>query len=129
MKGSDKHTEALLTCFDNRRCLSQSDESKCMWTHGKDVTTLPHGIVFTKGAFTNALQQPLSWVKSTYSFVLIPISLRSIIIFSLHLCLYLPVDLAVKILKGLLPPSILAGHKQKSPKKKSLQANQPIPYN
>ena len=38
MKGTHKHTEAELICFDNHRCISQSEESKCMWTHGKDGT-------------------------------------------------------------------------------------------
>ena len=36
MKGSHKNTEASLKRFGNHRCLSQSEESKCMWTHGKD---------------------------------------------------------------------------------------------
>ena len=30
-----KHTETYLKFFDNHSCLSQSEESKCMWTHGK----------------------------------------------------------------------------------------------
>ena len=36
MKGKHKHTEASLKHFGDHRCLSQSEESKCMWTHGKD---------------------------------------------------------------------------------------------
>ena len=36
MKGTHKYTEAYLMCFDNHRCLSQSEESKYMWTHSKD---------------------------------------------------------------------------------------------
>ena len=26
-------------CFDNHKCFSQSEESKCMWTHSKDGVT------------------------------------------------------------------------------------------
>ena len=33
MKVTHKHTEASLIRFDNHRCLSQSEECKCMWTH------------------------------------------------------------------------------------------------
>ena len=36
MKGTHKHTEALLIHFDNHRCVSQSEECKYMWTNGKD---------------------------------------------------------------------------------------------
>ena len=35
MKGTHKHMEAYLIYFDDHRCVSQSEESKCMWTHGK----------------------------------------------------------------------------------------------
>ena len=27
---------SLIEIFDNYRCLSRAEESKCMWTHGKD---------------------------------------------------------------------------------------------
>ena len=55
----------------------------------------------------------LSRAESTQLLVLIPISLRSVLILSSHLCLGLPkglfpVGLPVKILKALLPSSILA---------------------
>ena len=30
MKGTNKHMEAELISFDNHRCLSQSEENKCM---------------------------------------------------------------------------------------------------
>ena len=64
-------------------------------------------------AVTRALQQSLSWAEPTQFFVLIPISLRSILILSSHLHLGLPkglfsVGFPVKILKALLPSSILA---------------------
>ena len=36
MKGTHKHMETSLKCFDNHRCLSQA-ERKCIWTHGKEV--------------------------------------------------------------------------------------------
>ena len=48
-------------------------------------------------AFTRALQY-LSWAESTQFLILIPISLRSILIFSSHLCLGLP--------KGLFPVGV-----------------------
>ena len=38
-KGTHKHMETYLRYFDDHRCLSQSEESKCMWTHGKDGAT------------------------------------------------------------------------------------------
>ena len=38
MKGTLKHMEAPLKHFDDHRCLSQSEESKCMLTHGKYST-------------------------------------------------------------------------------------------
>ena len=42
MKGTYKHMEALEKLFDDHRCLSRSDESECMLTHGKNgVTSLP----------------------------------------------------------------------------------------
>ena len=31
--------ETCSNYFDSHRCLSQSEESKCMWTHGKDGVT------------------------------------------------------------------------------------------
>ena len=42
MKGAHKHMGASLKPFHIHRCLSQSEESKCMWTHGKDGTTSLH---------------------------------------------------------------------------------------
>ena len=64
-------------------------------------------------AFTTALQQSLSWVESTKFPVLTPVSLRSILILSSHRRLGFPkglfqVGVPVKILKTLLPSSILA---------------------
>ena len=38
----ERHTETYLICFNDHRCLSQSEESKCMWTHGKDGATCVH---------------------------------------------------------------------------------------
>ena len=38
MKDVHKHMEAWLKHLDDHRCLSWSEESKCMWTHGKDST-------------------------------------------------------------------------------------------
>ena len=35
-KGTHKHMETYLKYFDGHRCLSQSEESKCMWLPGKD---------------------------------------------------------------------------------------------
>ena len=64
-------------------------------------------------AFTRALQSYLSWAESVQVLVLIPVSLRSILILSSHLRLGLPKDLLpigipVQILKAILPSSILA---------------------
>ena len=36
MKGTYKHTKASMKHFYDHRCLYQSEESKCIWTHGKD---------------------------------------------------------------------------------------------
>ena len=33
MKGTHKHTDASLICFNNHRCLSQSEESKFMYVY------------------------------------------------------------------------------------------------
>ena len=33
----ERHTQTYLIYFDDHRWLSQSEESKCMWTHGKDT--------------------------------------------------------------------------------------------
>ena len=38
-KGTHKHMEAWLKCFDDHRCLSRSKQNKCMWKHGKDSVT------------------------------------------------------------------------------------------
>ena len=38
-KGTHKHTETYLKYFDGHRCLSQSEESECIRTHGKDGIT------------------------------------------------------------------------------------------
>ena len=35
MKGTNKCMEAYLIHFDNYRCLCQSEENKCLWTHWK----------------------------------------------------------------------------------------------
>ena len=35
----DRHTKTKLKYFDGHGCLSQSDESECMWTHDKDGVT------------------------------------------------------------------------------------------
>ena len=60
-------------------------------------------------AFTRALEQYLSWAEWIQFLVLIPISLRCILVVSSHLCLGLPKSLfPVKILKALLLSSILA---------------------
>ena len=37
MKGTFKNTELN---FDDHRCLSWSEDSKCLWTHGKNGTSL-----------------------------------------------------------------------------------------
>ena len=41
-----KHMEASLKCFDNHRCLSQSEEGKYMWTHSKDSAQWLKALVF-----------------------------------------------------------------------------------
>ena len=46
-KGTHKHMETYLIYFDNHRCLSLSEKSKCMWTHGKDGTTWARCAIFT----------------------------------------------------------------------------------
>ena len=59
-------------------------------------------------AFTSDLQQFLSWAESNQFLVLIPISLRPILILSSHLRIGLLKDLfPVKILKAVQPSSIL----------------------
>ena len=35
ISGEKAHTETYLKYFDGHRCLSRSEESKCMWTCGK----------------------------------------------------------------------------------------------
>ena len=39
MKGTHKHTKASLKRFDDHRCPSQSEESKCTQTNCKDGAT------------------------------------------------------------------------------------------
>ena len=71
----------------------------------------PRGsMLHSQGLYNN---QYLSWVQSTQFLALIPIYLRLILILSSHPCLGLPkglfpVGLPVKILKTLLPSSIMA---------------------
>ena len=36
---TNKHTEASLKHLDDHRCFSRSEESKYVWTHGKDGAT------------------------------------------------------------------------------------------
>ena len=36
MKGTYEYMKASLKYFDDHRCLSQWEESKCIWIHGKD---------------------------------------------------------------------------------------------
>ena len=74
---------------------------------------MTYGIRRFNTAFTKVRQWSLSWAETTQLLALIPISLRSILILSSHLRLGLPkglfpVDVLVKILKALLPSSILA---------------------
>ena len=38
--GAHKHTETVSRYFDRHGRLSQSEESKCLWTHDKEGTTL-----------------------------------------------------------------------------------------
>ena len=35
----EKHTQTHGRLIDNHKCLSWSEESKCIWTHGKDSAT------------------------------------------------------------------------------------------
>ena len=74
---------------------------------------MAYGIRRFGAAFTATFQQSLSYSESTQFLLLIPISLRSILILYSHLPLGLPrgifpVCLPVKMLKALLPSSILA---------------------
>ena len=69
--------------------------------------SMTYGTQTFNAAFTSAIQKSLSWAESTQFLVLIPKSYRSILILSSHLCLGLPVGFPVKILKALLPSSIL----------------------
>ena len=48
-KGIHKYTETYLKCFDDHRCLSRSEESKCMWTQGKDCITWEYCKSATRG--------------------------------------------------------------------------------
>ena len=42
MKGKYKHTEVSLKGFGNYRCLPRLEESKYIWTNGKDSATCVH---------------------------------------------------------------------------------------
>ena len=79
----------------------------------KLTNPMAYGTWRFNAAFTRALQYSLSWAESTKLPALISISSRSIIIQTSHLRRGLPkglfpVGLPVKILKALLPSSILA---------------------
>ena len=74
---------------------------------------MPYGTRRFNVAFTRAFQKSLSWAESTQFLVLIPISLKSTLILSSHLRLGLPkgifpAGVPVKVLKALIPSSILA---------------------
>ena len=77
----------------------------------KNINYMAYGTRRFKAAFTTALQYSLSSAESTKFFVLTSISLRSILIFY-HLRLrlpkgLLPIGVPVKILKALLPFSVV----------------------
>ena len=57
--GTHKHTETVLRYFDWHGRLSQSKESKCLWTHDKDSITRE----FMKGA-TRGLRE--GWKEGNY---------------------------------------------------------------
>ena len=57
--GTHKHTETVSRFFDRHGYLSQSEESKCLWTHDKDGVTRE----FTKGA-TRGLRE--GWMEGNY---------------------------------------------------------------
>ena len=57
--GTRKHTESVSKYFDGHGCLSQSEESKCLWTHDKDGVTRE----FMKGA-TRGLRE--EWMEGNY---------------------------------------------------------------
>ena len=48
MKGTHKQADASLQRFDDDRYLSQSEESKCMCTHGKDGAIHSHTFLIEK---------------------------------------------------------------------------------
>jgi hypothetical protein len=112
----------FLLCTDeasNRSgCLSQRKQDGSLNNNISPVSTLltysmAYGTRRFNVANTRAFDYSLSWAESTQFLVLIPISLRCILILSSHLRLglhkgFFPVGLPVKILKALLPSSILA---------------------
>ena len=54
-KGTHKHTETYSKYFNGHRCLSQSEESECMWTLGK------YGVTFAMCSHTFTL----FWLRKT----------------------------------------------------------------
>ena len=56
-KAHTTHMETYSKYFDGHRCLSQSEESECKWTHGKDGITRE----FLKGA-TRGLRE--EWMEA-----------------------------------------------------------------
>ena len=77
--GTHKHTETVSRYFDRHGRLSQSEESKCLWTHDKDGITRE----FTKG-YTVILFK--MWYWSMYLWLLQFIKFYFINKFSEDLC-------------------------------------------
>ena len=53
-KGTHKHSETQLRYFDDHRCLSRTEEGKCMWTHG--INMILKAYSWTSRSVANCIQ-------------------------------------------------------------------------
>ena len=76
-KGTHKHNKSYSKNFDDHKCLSQSEESKCKWTHNKMVSResfwkmLQLGYTSSVNLISYLYQQQVSNKLKCFNFILL----------------------------------------------------------
>ena len=76
-KGTNKHIETYSKYFNGHRSLSQSEENKCMWTHGKDGIKrefLKGATRVPVGTYVYSITCPLILITSPVAILNLPIN-------------------------------------------------------